>query len=72
MLPVWILAAFLNQGSARNSPLTAAAIMARVAANQDRSNQFRADYIYHQRVHKAVRSTIFVRGRASQRRASGR
>jgi hypothetical protein len=55
MLPLWILAAFLSGGPARNPTLTAAAIMARVAANQDRRNQLRADYIYHQRVHVAAR-----------------
>ncbi|HXJ95247.1 MAG TPA: hypothetical protein VMT20_20595 [Terriglobia bacterium] len=32
-------------------PLTAEAIMARVAANQDRSDQLRTEYIYHQRIH---------------------
>jgi hypothetical protein len=57
MLSTWILAAFLIGGPPRNSPLTAAAIMARVAANQDRSNQLRADYIYRQRMHVAARKT---------------
>ena len=32
-------------------PLTAETIMARVAANQDRSDQQRSEYIYHQRIH---------------------
>ena len=35
----------------RGAPLTADAIMARVAANQDRSNALRSEYIYHQHIH---------------------
>jgi hypothetical protein len=57
MLALCFLAASLA-GSGAQSPLpTAAAIMARVAANQDRSNQLRTDYIYHQRVRVAARKT---------------
>jgi hypothetical protein len=55
MLPLWILTAFFNQTPARNLPLTVAAILSRVAANQDRSNTLRADYVYHQSVHVASR-----------------
>jgi hypothetical protein len=56
VVSLWLIAAFLGGATAR-SPLTAAAIMARVAANQDRSNQLRTDYIYHQRVHVAARKS---------------
>jgi hypothetical protein len=37
--------------SAVHPTLTAEAIMARVAANQNRSDQLRSEYIYHQRIH---------------------
>jgi hypothetical protein len=53
MLALWVLAMSLTAGAAPAAPPTAEAIMARVAANQDRSNQLRADYIYHQRMHVA-------------------
>ena len=39
------------------TPLTADAIMARVAANQDRSEQLRRQYVYRQRIHVASRKT---------------
>jgi hypothetical protein len=39
------------------TPLTAEAIMARVAANQDRSEQLRTQYIYRQHIHVASRKT---------------
>jgi hypothetical protein len=42
---------------AENQPLTAEAIMARVAANQDRSDKLRGEYIYKQRIHIATRKT---------------
>lgn len=38
-------------------PLTAEQIMARVAANQDRSEQLRAQYVYRQHIHVASRKT---------------
>jgi hypothetical protein len=57
MLPLWIFAALLARGTPRNPPLTAAAIMARVAANQDRSNRQRPHYVYHQRIRVAARTT---------------
>lgn len=37
--------------------LTAEAIMARVAANQDRSNLLRSEYIYHQHIHLVSQKT---------------
>jgi hypothetical protein len=37
------------------TPLTAAEIMARVAANQDRSDQLRREYVYQQHVHVVSR-----------------
>jgi hypothetical protein len=37
--------------STDNSPLTADAIMARVAANQDRSENLRKEYVYKQHIH---------------------
>src|ERR1700722_8825470 len=48
------IVALLVAGSGQTAPrpsLTAEAIMARVAANQDRSNQLRSEYIYHQHIH---------------------
>ena len=42
---------------AQSQPLTADAIMARVAANQDRSSQLRAEYVYHQHVHLVSQKT---------------
>ena len=56
MLSLWILATLLS-GGAGTSPPTAQAIMARVAANQDRTNRLRTDYIYHQRMHVTARKT---------------
>lgn len=38
-------------------PLTAEAIMARVAANQDRSEQLRKQYVYHQRIRVVSRKS---------------
>jgi hypothetical protein len=57
IIPLWILGALLTGGAIRNSQLTAAVIMSRVAANQDRSNQLRNDYVYHQRVRVAARKS---------------
>lgn len=34
-----------------NDPLTADAIMARVAANQDRSQELRREFVYQQHIH---------------------
>src|SRR5215469_8130782 len=44
---LWV--AGILQGADRPT-LTAEAIMARLAANQDRSEQLRREYIYHQRI----------------------
>lgn len=55
MQGLWVLAMFLAAGIPRNAQPTAAAIMARVAANQDRSNRLRSDYIYRQQMHVASR-----------------
>ena len=54
MFTVHVVAALWLTGilqGADQPALTAEAIMARVAANQDRSDQLRSDYIYHQRIH---------------------
>lgn len=48
---VGFCAAGILQGAADRPPVTAEAIMARVAANQDRSDKLRSEYIYHQRIH---------------------
>src|ERR1051326_7859668 len=45
-----LLVAAFAQG-ADSTPPGAEPIMARVAANQDRSNQLRSEYIYHQHIH---------------------
>jgi hypothetical protein len=42
---------------AQSDPLTAKEILARVAANQDRSNQLRSEYIYHQHIHLVSQKT---------------
>ena len=45
---LWV--AGILQG-ADHPTLAAEAVMARVAANQDRSDQLRSEYVYHQRIH---------------------
>ena len=52
-LPAILLVAVLSaaQDSHTESPLTADAIMARVAANQDRSEALRKQYVYRQHTH---------------------
>lgn len=57
MLTVCWLFALAAGTPPQESGLTAQAIMARVAANQDRSDKLRAEYIYHQRIHVASRKT---------------
>jgi hypothetical protein len=58
MFAICVLVALVTASSGtQNPPLSAATIMARVAANQDRSNKLRADYVYHQRIHVASRKT---------------
>src|SRR6516225_2717246 len=61
-LALRIFAAFLVAGlgsllDAENQPPAADAIMARVAANQDRSDKLRGDYVYNQHIHIATRKT---------------
>ena len=47
-----------SQGAAPDStPLTADAIMAKVAANQDRSELARKRYVYHQHIHVVTKKT---------------
>jgi hypothetical protein len=47
----------LAAGSATTESLTAHEIMARVAANQDRSEEARRQYVYRQHIHVATRKT---------------
>ena len=51
------VSATAQAGSSAEKPLTAEAIMARVAANQDRSEKLRSQYVYHQRIRVASRKT---------------
>lgn len=46
-----VLFAQTAQPGAGNDPLTADAIMARVAANQDRSQEMRREFVYQQHIH---------------------
>src|SRR5215472_4923094 len=55
VLAALLLARFAPGAS--STPLTAEAIMARVAANQDRSNQMRTEYIYRQHIHVVSQKT---------------
>ncbi|HUI41671.1 MAG TPA: hypothetical protein VL523_06860 [Terriglobia bacterium] len=48
---------------AENPPLTAEAIMARVASNQDRSDQLRREYVYHQHIRIVTEKTNGTRMR---------
>lgn len=60
MTSLGLIAALLLTGltsDAQAPPVTAEAIMARVAANQDRSNQLRSEYIYHQHIHLVSQKT---------------
>jgi hypothetical protein len=52
-----IAASVSAQVPSPETPPTAEAIMARVAANQDRSEKLRSQYVYHQRIHVASRKT---------------
>jgi hypothetical protein len=55
-LTVFFLLVCLGSAAyAEDSSLTAADIMARVAANQDRSDKLRAEYLYHQHIHIVTR-----------------
>jgi len=46
-----------NATAAETAPLTADAIMARVAANQDRTELARQQYVYHQHIHVVTKKT---------------
>jgi len=50
MIPLLVLAAFSSRPARADDSLTADAIMARVATNQDSSEKLRRQYIYHQHV----------------------
>ncbi len=52
-----------SPGAARDPELTAATIMARVAANQDRAEKLRNDYLYQQRIRIVSRKTNGKLGR---------
>lgn len=54
-LLTFLFAATVRAQEPANSPPSAEAIMARVAANQDRAESLRAEYIYKQHVHIAMR-----------------
>ena len=51
MLAIFLLPSLAFPQASPSPPLTAEAIMARVAANQDRSDQLRSEYVYHQHIH---------------------
>ncbi|HEY6292395.1 MAG TPA: hypothetical protein VI455_12670 [Terriglobia bacterium] len=62
MLPFRLLAVLWLSGlglalGAEGPSLTADAIMARVAANQDRSDKLRSEYVYHQHIHIVSQKT---------------
>ncbi|MGO8816719.1 MAG: hypothetical protein ACLQVG_18940, partial [Terriglobia bacterium] len=52
-----ILSAAPARGSSDQPSLSAEAIMARVAANQDRAVKLRAEYIYRQHIQVAIHRT---------------
>src|SRR5579872_1474924 len=56
-MPALVLAllAFFSFGAAGGPPPSAAEIMKRVAKNQDREQQARNQYVYEQKVHRAMR-----------------
>lgn len=60
LMAVWMAAGAERAAQARTAaeaPLTAPQIMARVAANQDRSDNLRSQYIYKQHIHVVSRKT---------------
>ncbi len=57
LLITFVLAGACWAHGAGDEPMTAAAIMARVAANQDRSEKLRSQYVYQQRIHVATRKS---------------
>src|SRR6185437_5060207 len=56
LLPILLLAVSMPRAKA-DEPLTADAIMARVAANQDSSEKLRSQYIYQQHIQIITRKT---------------
>src|ERR1700694_1611753 len=56
-LVVFLLASVPVCQAATNESLTAENIMDRVAANQDRSEKLRSQYVYQQRIHVNTRKT---------------
>jgi hypothetical protein len=57
LLGILVLAGLSVRQSSADESLTAESIMARVAANQDRSEKLRSQYIYQQHIHVASRKT---------------
>jgi hypothetical protein len=57
LIAILLLAGLGSLQGTEDQPLTAAAIMGRVAANQDRSDKLRSEYVYRQRIHIATRKT---------------
>ncbi len=53
----WLAAFQMSGGTASDSGPRAAAIMAKVAQNQDRAEKLRNDYVYQQHIHVATRKT---------------
>jgi hypothetical protein len=52
-----LLTLYLWTTSGQGAPLTADAIMAKVAANQDQAEKIRAEYVYKQHIHVVSRKT---------------
>ncbi len=53
----WLAAFQLSSGTGSDSGLSAAAIMAKVAQNQDRAEKLRNDYVYQQHIRVVTRKT---------------
>ncbi len=57
LMAVFWLTALASLRGSDDPPLAADGIMARVAANQDRSDKLRSEYVYKQRIHIATRKS---------------
>jgi len=57
LFAVFLVAGLGSLLGTENQPLTADAVMAQVAANQDRSDKLRSEYVYRQHIHIATRKT---------------
>ena len=57
LVAIMFLAILSLRQAAATEPVTAESIMAKVAANQDRSEKLRGRYIYQQRIHVVSRKT---------------